>query len=430
MTWSGRLASATVIVWVAACIPGERPLAAHLACAGDTCGCASGYDDCDGTPHNGCEADLGIDPHHCGACDLRCDNGQCVQGECVAAEGYVNCNEDWSDGFEAHLQSDPSHCGSCGHDCLGGSCSNGRCGPFLLTAPGLWTEALTTDSTHLYFAEYDTQSIMRLAQTGGDVEVLAVDQDCFGRVMVVGDALYWSAAVDQNPWPSLLIEGSISDGSTRVLHYAEQVRSVRAEGDTLAWWASADDGTWDSIIMVRSGATTTPIEVYRTEDYLGAFTLADDEMYFIEYEDDEEPRSLMRMPLLGGPAVQVAELSRFGVWTLRRTETHIHWGEWLNDDSNDIRYRIMRLARDGGEPEELYRGHNARSDLVPMHADSSGVYWAEREGQRLLHIPRDSDEVEELAAYQDVQALTTSPTAVFWVDYPGKILGLAKEEAP
>lgn len=430
MTWRGRLASAMVIVWVAACIPGERPLAQQVACAGDTCACASGYDNCDGNPHNGCEADLGTDPRHCGACDLRCDNGQCMQGECVAAEDYVNCNEDWSDGFEAHLLSDPRHCGSCDQDCLGGGCSNGRCGPFLLTAPGLWLDALTTDSTHLYFAEHDTQSIMRLAQTGGDMEVLAVDQDCYGPMIVVGDSLYWSAAIDPNWWPSLVLEGSISDGSTRIVHSAEEAQSVRAEGDILAWWASADDGTDDSIIMVRNGATTTPTEVYRTEDYLGVLALAGDDMYFLEIVDSEEPRSLMRMPVLGGPAVLEGELSRFGVWKLRTAETHVYWGEWLNDDDDDLRYRIMRLARGGGEPEEIYRGHNGRSEFVPMQVDSSGVYWAEREGERLLHIPRDSVEVEELATYQDVQALTTSPTGVFWADYPGKILGLAKQDAP
>src|SRR5512145_524257 len=30
--------------------------------------CSSGYDDCDGTPENGCETDLSSDPNHCGRC--------------------------------------------------------------------------------------------------------------------------------------------------------------------------------------------------------------------------------------------------------------------------------------------------------------------------------------------------------------------------
>jgi hypothetical protein len=51
--------------------------------------CVDGFADCNGRPDDGCEANLAKDPHHCGGCDLSCDNaiGQpCVKGQCVTAE--------------------------------------------------------------------------------------------------------------------------------------------------------------------------------------------------------------------------------------------------------------------------------------------------------------------------------------------------------
>src|SRR5690606_6598214 len=43
--------------------------------------CSDGYADCDGTPSNGCEANLNADPRHCGGCPQSCaDSEICDQG--------------------------------------------------------------------------------------------------------------------------------------------------------------------------------------------------------------------------------------------------------------------------------------------------------------------------------------------------------------
>jgi len=57
-------------------------------CSGGKCGyvCYAGYANCDQLLENGCEANIGTDPLHCGSCSTKCDaaRGQpCVLGQCL-----------------------------------------------------------------------------------------------------------------------------------------------------------------------------------------------------------------------------------------------------------------------------------------------------------------------------------------------------------
>jgi hypothetical protein len=392
----------------------------------------AGFDDCDDVAYNGCETDLALDPRHCGACDIRCDNGQCVDGECQAAAGYVNCNLSWDDGFEAHLQSDSNNCGECDRDCQGGSCVDGRCEPFLVTEPGLWALELRTDATHLYFCEYWTESIMRIPQRGGPVEVLAVDQGCGYSLSVAGDKVYWDSDVGEDVSLTLVIEASLQSGGTTVIGSAESIWSIRARGDTVAWGASADDGTEDETIVVRDGATAAPVEVYRTMDNLGALALTDDHVFFLEYVTYDDPIQLMKIPLAGGAATPIADLGSEGVDGLQATGEHLWWIEWIEEESDVYGYRLMQLPLASSTPIELYHGQNGEKSYqyVPLHADDSGAYWSEQEGVRLLYVGPEGGDPLELASYQEIEELTAGRDAIFWHDYPGKILGLAKETTP
>lgn len=90
--------------------------------------CAEGFEDCDGDPENGCEADL-ASPSHCGACGVSCRADQlCTEGGCACPEGLEAC-----DGACVDLTSDPANCGGCGISCEdrefseGGLCEEGAC---------------------------------------------------------------------------------------------------------------------------------------------------------------------------------------------------------------------------------------------------------------------------------------------------------------
>src|SRR5690348_479343 len=71
--------------------------------------------------------DVDNDDHHCGSCDVDCDNlphtgtAACSAGACrvvLCADGFADCNHDSSDGCEGDLTS-AAHCGWCGLSCTG-----------------------------------------------------------------------------------------------------------------------------------------------------------------------------------------------------------------------------------------------------------------------------------------------------------------------
>jgi len=101
----------------ASCGPGQR-------CAGSSCVCEPGLDDCNQDNADGCEVALNLDPQHCGACGAACPAGSVCngQGECnlSCAPGWIEC-----DGICVDPATNPSHCGACGNACPSGELCDG-----------------------------------------------------------------------------------------------------------------------------------------------------------------------------------------------------------------------------------------------------------------------------------------------------------------
>ncbi len=110
-------------------------------CSGGACAvgaCQGTFQDCDGSPLNGCEANLNLDPDNCGVCNDACDyaqgTGGCASGTCglVGCDpGYANCDANDGNGCEADLGSDSLNCGFCSNDCAvpnaTSTCNVGAC---------------------------------------------------------------------------------------------------------------------------------------------------------------------------------------------------------------------------------------------------------------------------------------------------------------
>jgi hypothetical protein len=105
--------------------------------------CDASFQDCDGEPNNGCEADLSS-AQSCGSCDVKCSNehgsSTCQAGSCVpsCAAGYADCDGLPENGCETNTNADPAHCGSCpnscgsnGQICVAGTCQASPCAPGL-----------------------------------------------------------------------------------------------------------------------------------------------------------------------------------------------------------------------------------------------------------------------------------------------------------
>lgn len=106
--------------------------------------CDAGFEDCDGDPSNGCEAELASDRHNCGACDNFCmfDHGQgdCREGACtllICDPGWADCTSSGDGGAltgedcETNV-ANADNCGACDVSCSAGQvCSED-------TALGQW----------------------------------------------------------------------------------------------------------------------------------------------------------------------------------------------------------------------------------------------------------------------------------------------------
>lgn len=112
-------------------------------CIGGSCGvgaCASGYQDCNTDPIDGCEINTDQDPRNCGGCGNDCfsntsaDNWRCEAGKCEVSScplGFEDCNGDPSDGCEVDLNSSLGNCGFCSNPCnlanATAQCNSGQC---------------------------------------------------------------------------------------------------------------------------------------------------------------------------------------------------------------------------------------------------------------------------------------------------------------
>lgn len=115
---------------------------ATAQCTGGNCAvktCASGFQDCDALPGNGCEVNTNTSVNNCGmcrnACNLpnatpACSSGACTISACL--NGFADCNHSPIDGCEVSTKTDPANCGACDHACSVANgtpaCTNSACG--------------------------------------------------------------------------------------------------------------------------------------------------------------------------------------------------------------------------------------------------------------------------------------------------------------
>src|SRR5262249_29812283 len=98
---------------------------ATAGCAGGACvvaSCNAGFGNCDGNPANGCETPLNTHTN-CGACGATCAlanaTSSCSTGLCALVScnaGFDNCDGSPANGCETPLNTN-ANCGACGTAC-------------------------------------------------------------------------------------------------------------------------------------------------------------------------------------------------------------------------------------------------------------------------------------------------------------------------
>ncbi len=102
-------------------------LGGPLRCAPSAAACA--------TPDGPRCVSTADDPAHCGRCGAACREGPNARARCVSGSCALGCDPGWgdcdgspADGCEAELERDRFHCGACGVRCAEGTgCAGGRC---------------------------------------------------------------------------------------------------------------------------------------------------------------------------------------------------------------------------------------------------------------------------------------------------------------
>jgi hypothetical protein len=161
-----------------------RPDNATPTCDDGVCkgACEDGFEDCNGNPEDGCEADLSA-PETCGTCDNACSDiggeAGCDMGTCTieCADGFADCTGGEADGCETNTKLSPTNCNGCGNVCdssVGTAvCTDGVCGistctfPFEECIPGNPRCETDLRETDQYCGDCGTNCTMRFPNASG-----------------------------------------------------------------------------------------------------------------------------------------------------------------------------------------------------------------------------------------------------------------------
>jgi hypothetical protein len=300
-------------------------------CAADDCAverCYTGFGDCNGTPDDGCEADLSSDVNHCGACANAC--GGCARGSCRAIETLASRPKE--NGIST--ASDLRVMGSSVYWINGFSFASGAVPPDLLAvdktggearvvvAGGDRLETLGADQASLYAIALDDElaedgvhrvrshRVLRIEPDSGRVTELARrDGEPVSKPLHDGDHVYWGFRL-RHPTEPTFLPGSAVMRVPRAGGDAEPVKLWEIEGGPTA--VAARDGAvyWAGVMATELGfeldvtrwsSQTSTGTTLRTG--IGASCLIADEtdLYVLNvFAPDGLESRLSRLPLAGG----------------------------------------------------------------------------------------------------------------------------------
>jgi hypothetical protein len=285
---------------------------AFVACSKGVCGvgaCNPGFADCNGFVADGCEANLGSDSQNCGACKKACGPTQtCTAAACACA----SAEDTLCDGACTDFETDPNNCGGCGDACVTGQkCVSGKCA-CPSTAPTL-CDGVCSDT------ESDPNNC-----GGCGVVCLDPTTSCAGGTCV--------------PPPVTLVGGQTNPGAI-------------ALDSTYVYWV--DDTDAGSLMRIPK-ANGHPTTLAQGLDHPYALAVDSTSVYFTTYAQ------LLKVPIAGGtPTVLATETANAVALS----------GSTLVVGSADI--QAFDLA---GDPTIILLG-TGQNDPRAVAADSRNAYW-------------------------------------------------------
>lgn len=315
---------------------------------------SAGGDSCGRARPETCDDGTLDDPENCCARGRSCNGGTCTEGECGAVKLGPSPNAEneelldvvvaggtvfWASGYGSRLYATPTSGG----------------GPVTIhatsnDAPAKYITRLATDSTHVYYTNYGTGRIVRVPLGGGGLEIVSqvspgatAPEAGFGQIAVGGGFAFWAlentggvyaaplggdlpadpivldetldahgVAVDNTHvyWSTqgnTIVRRPLTNLSAQnetVLTGQDVLGDIEVFGDRVYWsdfttvYSSVTDGLNKLVVTVFSEGSGSPFGI-----------AADDQHVFVTTNGTNEPPrpgAVFRVPLLGGPKVELA----------------------------------------------------------------------------------------------------------------------------
>lgn len=231
-------------------------------CSMDSCGivCDSAHSNCNGSPSDGCEITLGT-TNNCETCGDVCTapahaTGVCEPGGCdfICSGLWDDCNGNPADGCEQDVSDDDFNCGGCGISCYGGTCTNGVCSvpvEKVASASGVTSMALGTPvGVSAVFWTTSGGKVQKAPTTGGVAADLAIGQTGPEGIVVSNSQVVWSNSVAPKAIRSMPIGG----GAPTDLITGHGPVELTHDGTSLFWTSRMDYNPCNC-----SDSSTTPI---------------------------------------------------------------------------------------------------------------------------------------------------------------------------
>jgi len=349
--------------------------------AGDAPACATGWEDCDANPSNGCETNLQTDSSNCSSCGNACPGGEeCSAGVCGA----------------------PAVCG------FGAACTG--CEP--VASSQNRPHGIAADASHVYWAT-EEGSVWRVAKSGGQPSLLGTGPESPFHMAIDATHVYWTHMqpngvsrvpiaggavedVDVDFGASFLYPGrfAIAVDSTFVWYDANGVVGYTPKaggsanaynlGGPITFAGIAYDNT--SIFGVDLGLGASQGQVMKVNKATGAVetlasgqdmpvTVAHDSGYV--YWAGQDDGTIKRISAAGGTPSVVAAGQEPTIHYIAVDGTHVFWGSSAG--------YVKKVPVGGGTPTVLASGKVCPLDVV---VDTTHVYWTNVHTGEVTRAPK------------------------------------------
>jgi hypothetical protein len=325
-------------------------------------------------------------------------HAKCMACKVVCDQGFEDCNGSAADGCEAELATASQNCSACGHDCLGGACTDGLCAADTLATMQPSPQGIAVTADALYWANNSSGEIQKLSLQGGAPATLSSNLKQPIDLAVDDAYVYFTCTGD-----GTLNRVPIGGGTTEMLHSepALQARWLAMDATDVYWvsWS----GTTSKLHRLPKGGTVTTVPITQVMSY-NSFTKDDAYLFF-----GTTNWKVYRTPFTLDPPTEI--LAAAGGQP-RGMATDPTWLYFTN--LNGTTGGLYKMVKFGGAPVSLVSGLGASNADLALR-DGTLYVLAEGMGE-IFALPTAGGPKKTLAKVTGGGSIAVDTKYVYWAD--------------